>query len=178
MVLPVDSSLLNNQGDAAKLQNSMLSVNIVETGLYRDATGARLGCGCANGDMLQKQHRNTSGNFSAPRYVTSISRGRCGSAICFTSLWWLWEPPPTGAGQRTAASLSCTSQSVKEKSVIDTGGTWRRSVTGVRPPQPPPPPLLPPLSSTERPSNMAPSGAPGNAKHNDSDRLITSHSMF
>lgn len=52
-----------------KLQNSMLSVNIVETGLYRDATGARLGCGCANGDMLQK---------STPKYLCQL----VGSSLC------------------------------------------------------------------------------------------------
>lgn len=66
---------------------------------------------------------------------------------------------------------------------MDTGGTADDSVTGVRPPQPaaaaaaaanPPSPH----SSTERPSNMAPSGAPGNAKRNRNDKLITSHSMF
>lgn len=106
---------------------------------------------------------NASANFSAPRYVRSISRGRCGSANGFTSLWSLWKPRQTGAGPQTSSSTS----SAKGKSVTDPAGTWGGGVTGVRPPPPPPPPPLPPLTSTERPSNMAPSGAPGNGKHNE-----------
>ena len=60
-----------------------------------------------------------------------------------------------GAEQKTAASLSCTS-SVKEKSIMETGGTAKvGSVSGVRAPQPaaaaasppPPPPPPPPLAS-------------------------------
>lgn len=44
-VLPVNSSLLYNEGYAEKLQNSMLSLNMVKTGLYRYITGARVGYG-------------------------------------------------------------------------------------------------------------------------------------
>ena len=48
-------------------------------------------------------------HFSAPRLVRSISRGRCGSATCFTSLLLLWrgQPRQSGAEQQATGSYSC-----------------------------------------------------------------------
>lgn len=67
-------------------------------------------------------------------------------------------------------------------------GRWRGCVTGVRPlqalllPPPPPPPPHPSSSSsllisTERLSDVVPSGAPGNATHDRDLPLMTSHKM-
>lgn len=44
-VLPVNSSLLYNEGYAVKLQNSMLSLNVVKTRLYLYTTDAKIGYG-------------------------------------------------------------------------------------------------------------------------------------
>lgn len=72
-------------------------------------------------------------HFLAPRYVRSISRGRCGSATCFTSLLLLWrgKPRQSVAEQQAAASSSCTrSYSVKTKlAERHSGHRWGGSCT-------------------------------------------------
>lgn len=54
-------------------------------------------------------------HFLAPRYVRSISRGRCGSATCFTSLFWRGKPRQSGAEQTTGSFSYMRSYSVKNK---------------------------------------------------------------